>query len=226
MGFLDGPDVPDFKVPDSVTDSKSMNFLDTTLNRGDKTTQSAYDRGTEAAQGARGLIPTTQNMQREETALGGGPNEAQLNAINMKGQNLFSQNVQQMMTKNKLQEYTARSNQLGSDFNLSQKQNQIFETIRQAKLQEEQAKTASRNAVIGNVLGAIGAVVGTIYSSGNVAVGAAVGMGVKSAVGGGSETGGGGNPHSALAGLSSSGPRSAHNEAGNGMGDFNDRMYS
>jgi hypothetical protein len=150
----------------------------------------------------------------------------------MKGENLFSRNIQRMALKNKLNEVEAKSSQLASNYQLSSKQSQIFETIRQGRLAAEQARTSARNAVIGNVLGVIGTVAGAALGTmagGNTVTGAmvggAVGKGIGNAV---SPSSDGGDPKSALQSLNSGGgssPYQERNEMSNGLGDYGDRMY-
>lgn len=225
MGLFGDDSTPDFKVPDSATDMNTAKFAETSLNRQDHGVQEAYARSRDQMDSARGLMPTAQNYQRQDATMGRQTNQAQLNAIQTKGENLFSRNVQQMKMQSELNEYSSRSAKLAQDFQLSSKQNQIFETIKQGRLAAERARIAARNAVLGNVFAAVGAVVGTI-AGGNTVAGAAVGAGVGKAVAGSTDSGA--STQDVLNNFNNSpgGPRSQRNEQGNGMGNFNDRLLN
>ncbi len=165
-------DSPEYKAPQM--DPKAKALIDKSIAEKDQPTVSAYAEADRSAQDSTGLLPTAENMERQDASMGRN-NKAQMDAILQKGESLFSSNQRKLLLTNKLNSFGARSKQLGQKYELSHKQWQFFEHIRQERLAAEANRIATRNAVIGDVLGAVGMVAGGVVGgpAGAMAGGAA-----------------------------------------------------
>jgi hypothetical protein len=199
---------PDYNAPSMNPEHKRA--IDENIARQDKDVSSAYDRGIQQAEAAKGLLPSRDNAFRSEAALGRS-NKAQTDAILQKGQTLFSKNFQKMLLQHQLEKHKAQQSALTQKYQLSQRQWKIFEEIRLSKIQAEANKIAARNAVIGQVFQIAGTVAGGMVGG---PMGAAAG----------SQIGGMMAPKQKVPNAGTSN-KTRRTEAGNGYGDFNDRMY-
>lgn len=197
MGIND--DAPDYQEP--LMDPNAKKFIDDSIANGSKSIDSAYQRSNETLKQG-GLLPSAESSFRAEESLGR-DNKAQTDAILKKGENLFSKNVRQMMVQNQLMAHKQRASTLGQKYQLSARQWQFFDQIRQEKILAEQNKIAARNAVIGQV-----------FQLGGMAIGFAAGGPGGAMVG--QQLGKMASPNSK--------PQSRRTPEGNGYGDFNDRM--
>jgi hypothetical protein len=198
--MFEADDYPDFQVPGF--DPEAQKFINGSINDQDKSTQASYERG--VAEAPQGLMPSKENAYRTDTSLGR-DTKAQTDAILKKGESLFSKEVRNMLVKRQIDQSRAQMSSLNQKYQLSNRQYRIFDQIRQAKIRAETEKIAARNAVIGTVLQVAGGVAGFMVGG---PVGAMAGQQVGKAM----------TPKAQS-------PRSSRNDQGNGMGDFNDRMY-
>lgn len=164
MAFVDdllggGGGAPTFNAPEM--DKKHQDQLTNQLGRGNSDVEAAYGRSQKQLSG--GMMPT--NTNRFNSSLGGADTSAQTSAIQQKGQSIFSHNVQKMALQNKLQEEQAKSAQMTQNFNLSSRQMQIFNDIKQEKIQSEMAEIATRNQILGSIFGGAGSAVGAYFGN-------------------------------------------------------------
>lgn len=156
-GINIGGDAPTFVAPKQ--NEGDVKFIKDQISQGDKGAQAAYGQDF-----SQGLMPTAQNVGRQERALGGEQSQAQVDAIMKKGENLFSGNVKKMMMKNQLESYGARMDELSGAARLNRNQLGFLNQIKMEKMREETERIAARNAAIGSIFGAAGAVGG--YAAG------------------------------------------------------------
>lgn len=185
-------------------DQGQVNFIQNVASQGTEPVEKTYQESNRALTDSSGLLPTLENANRQESALGRN-NQAQTQAILSKGESLFSANSKKMLMKNRLEEERAKMGARERSFNLTGRELSFFREIEKQRRLAAQQEAATRNSVIRGVLSAAGTVVGVVVGG---APGAMIGSQAGNLVGG-ADTPSGGN-----------------DAPGSNMSETNDRMWA
>lgn len=178
FNMFKGPEQPGIGPAD--VDYRTTALINAQAARAQETPEETYNKSLEGVDQSAAVVPSLQNMEIQQSALGGNEQAAFRDALRSRAEKSYG------MDLNKIQRQT-RMNAPVKNFELKQQATSNAQKVFQYKQdylqrQRQQAANdkAARNAVIGSVLGVAGAIGGGMAGG---PMGAGVGMQAGSALG-------------------------------------------